>query len=131
MQGTAPDPRRWYALALLCGAFFMVILDAAIVVVNTRRPVRAEDIAAMPALRIVVTTTSGYDHVDFAAAKRRKVAVARCALARRCGRMNQAASFRGRASCFAQSVGCAFERAAASAVSKPGAIEAEVPAITW
>jgi EmrB/QacA subfamily drug resistance transporter len=29
----APDPRRWYALALLCGAFFMVILDAAIVTV--------------------------------------------------------------------------------------------------
>jgi EmrB/QacA subfamily drug resistance transporter len=28
-----PDPRRWWALALLCGAFFMVILDAAIVVV--------------------------------------------------------------------------------------------------
>ena len=28
-----PDPRRWRALALLCGAFFMVILDAAIVVV--------------------------------------------------------------------------------------------------
>ncbi|HEY6891382.1 MAG TPA: MFS transporter [Solirubrobacter sp.] len=27
------DPRRWKALALLCGAFFMVILDAAIVVV--------------------------------------------------------------------------------------------------
>lgn len=26
-----PDPRRWWALALLCGAFFMVILDAAIV----------------------------------------------------------------------------------------------------
>jgi MFS family permease len=30
---TAPDPRRWWALALLCGAFFMVILDAAIVIV--------------------------------------------------------------------------------------------------
>ena len=30
---TQPDPRRWKALALLCGAFFMVILDAAIVVV--------------------------------------------------------------------------------------------------
>jgi EmrB/QacA subfamily drug resistance transporter len=29
----APDPRRWKALALLCGAFFMVILDTAIVVV--------------------------------------------------------------------------------------------------
>jgi MFS family permease len=30
---TARDPRRWWALALLCGAFFMVILDAAIVTV--------------------------------------------------------------------------------------------------
>src|SRR5512133_2973326 len=30
---TVPDPRRWSALALLCGAFFMVILDAAIVTV--------------------------------------------------------------------------------------------------
>ena len=30
---TQPDPRRWKALALLCGAFFMVILDTAIVVV--------------------------------------------------------------------------------------------------
>jgi EmrB/QacA subfamily drug resistance transporter len=28
-----PDPRRWKALAVLCGAFFMVILDTAIVVV--------------------------------------------------------------------------------------------------
>jgi MFS family permease len=28
-----PDPRRWWALALLCGAFFMVILDSAIVLV--------------------------------------------------------------------------------------------------
>jgi EmrB/QacA subfamily drug resistance transporter len=33
MQTTAPDPRRWWALALLCGAFLMVILDAAIVIV--------------------------------------------------------------------------------------------------
>jgi EmrB/QacA subfamily drug resistance transporter len=30
---TGPDPRRWKALALLCTAFFMVILDSAIVVV--------------------------------------------------------------------------------------------------
>jgi EmrB/QacA subfamily drug resistance transporter len=30
---TTSDPRRWWALALLCGAFFMVILDAAIVTV--------------------------------------------------------------------------------------------------
>src|SRR3954469_9781059 len=30
---TQPDPRRWKALALLCTAFFMVILDSAIVLV--------------------------------------------------------------------------------------------------
>jgi EmrB/QacA subfamily drug resistance transporter len=30
---STPDPRRWKALALLCTAFFMVILDSAIVVV--------------------------------------------------------------------------------------------------
>jgi MFS family permease len=33
MQETALDPRRRKALALLCGAFFMVVLDAAIVIV--------------------------------------------------------------------------------------------------
>jgi EmrB/QacA subfamily drug resistance transporter len=33
MQETTPDPRRWWALALLCGAFFMVILDGTIVIV--------------------------------------------------------------------------------------------------
>src|ERR687884_1231735 len=32
-SSTEPDPRRWKALALLCTAFFMVILDSAIVVV--------------------------------------------------------------------------------------------------
>ena len=30
---STPDPRRWRALALLCGAFFMVVLDATIVLV--------------------------------------------------------------------------------------------------
>src|ERR1700694_2514713 len=30
---STPDPRRWSALALLCGAFFMVVLDATIVLV--------------------------------------------------------------------------------------------------
>jgi EmrB/QacA subfamily drug resistance transporter len=29
----ALDPRRWWALALLCGAFLMVVLDAAVVIV--------------------------------------------------------------------------------------------------
>jgi MFS family permease len=33
MRETTLDPRRWKALALLCGSFFMVILDAAIVIV--------------------------------------------------------------------------------------------------
>jgi EmrB/QacA subfamily drug resistance transporter len=33
MTEPTPDPRRWKALALLCGAFFMVILDSAIVIV--------------------------------------------------------------------------------------------------
>src|SRR5262249_59965121 len=35
-EGDVPngrDPRRWWALALLCGAFFMVILDGTIVLV--------------------------------------------------------------------------------------------------
>jgi EmrB/QacA subfamily drug resistance transporter len=31
---TTPDPRRWKALALLCSAFFMVILDAQIVILG-------------------------------------------------------------------------------------------------
>jgi EmrB/QacA subfamily drug resistance transporter len=34
MSTVTPNPRRWWALALLCGAFFMVILDANIVVVG-------------------------------------------------------------------------------------------------
>jgi EmrB/QacA subfamily drug resistance transporter len=33
MAAPALDPRRWRALALLCGAFFMVVLDATIVLV--------------------------------------------------------------------------------------------------
>jgi EmrB/QacA subfamily drug resistance transporter len=40
---TPLDPRRWWALALLCGAFFMVILDAAIVTVAL--PSIQEDLA--------------------------------------------------------------------------------------
>ena len=33
MTRNVPDPRRWWALALLCGAFFMVLLDSTIVLV--------------------------------------------------------------------------------------------------
>jgi EmrB/QacA subfamily drug resistance transporter len=33
METATPDSRRWWALALLCGAFFMVVLDTTIVLV--------------------------------------------------------------------------------------------------
>ena len=33
LTGDVPDPRRWWALALLCAAFFMVLLDGTIVLV--------------------------------------------------------------------------------------------------
>jgi EmrB/QacA subfamily drug resistance transporter len=33
MSIVTPNPRRWWALALLCSAFFMVVLDAAVVIV--------------------------------------------------------------------------------------------------
>src|SRR5262245_12221529 len=32
-SNTQPDSRRWWALTLLCGAFFMVILDAGLMTV--------------------------------------------------------------------------------------------------
>ena len=43
---TVPDPRRWAALTLLCGAFFMVILDAAIVTVALPSIEKTLDFAA-------------------------------------------------------------------------------------
>ena len=38
----SPDPKRWWALALLCSAFFMVILDVSIV--NVALPSIQEDL---------------------------------------------------------------------------------------
>ena len=52
MEGTAdlvrtgPDPRRWWALALLCSAYFMVILDVSIV--NVALPSIQEDLHFKP-----------------------------------------------------------------------------------
>jgi phosphoglycerate dehydrogenase-like enzyme len=56
---------------------------ASVVVVNTKRPVRRAAIDAMPRLEAIVTTTSGYEHVDVAHAAERGIAVARCPVARR------------------------------------------------
>ncbi len=42
MSTTAPDPRRWEALALVCAAFFMTVLDIAIV--NVALPSIGEDL---------------------------------------------------------------------------------------
>ena len=43
---TGPDPRRWLALALLCSAYFMVILDVSIV--NVALPSIQEDLNFSP-----------------------------------------------------------------------------------
>ena len=37
MMAAIPDPRRWQALALVCVAFFMTVLDVSIVTVACRR----------------------------------------------------------------------------------------------
>jgi EmrB/QacA subfamily drug resistance transporter len=42
MSETLPDPRRWHALALVCVAFFMVVLDVSIV--NVALPSIATDL---------------------------------------------------------------------------------------
>ncbi|MGH3081606.1 MAG: DHA2 family efflux MFS transporter permease subunit [Gaiellaceae bacterium] len=55
--GAAPDPRRWRALALVCVAFFMVILDVAIV--NVALPSIQEDLGiSRDTLQWIVTAYS-------------------------------------------------------------------------
>lgn len=56
---------------------------AELVVINTRTMVGAAELDALPRLRLLVTTTSGFDHIDLAAAISRGVRVVRCPLARR------------------------------------------------
>jgi EmrB/QacA subfamily drug resistance transporter len=57
MAVTAPDPRRWKALALLCFAFFMVVLDIAIV--NVALPSIGRDLDFAPEnLQWVITAYS-------------------------------------------------------------------------
>jgi phosphoglycerate dehydrogenase-like enzyme len=58
-------------------------LEAAdVLVVHSGTRVRGADLDRF-AGRLIVTTTSGYDHIDLAAARARAVRVARCPLARR------------------------------------------------
>src|SRR5918995_47134 len=55
--GAVPDPRRWRALALVCVAFFMVILDVAIV--NVALPSIQEDLGiSRDTLQWIVTAYS-------------------------------------------------------------------------
>lgn len=56
---------------------------ASAIVVNTKTRVDAAWFEAMPRLELVVTSTSGHDHIDLDAARARGVRVARCPLARR------------------------------------------------
>lgn len=53
------------------------------IVINTKQDVREAELAAMPQLELVITTTSGYDHIDLDRARSRGVTVVRCPLARR------------------------------------------------
>ncbi len=57
--------------------------DARVLVINTKTPVDAHRIAALQKLSLIVTTTSGHDHIDLAAARASRVRVVRCPLARR------------------------------------------------
>ena len=57
MAVTAPDPRRWKALALICSAFFMTVLDVAIV--NVALPtIKTSLHFSQPNLQWVITAYS-------------------------------------------------------------------------
>lgn len=73
--------RRLDVLALPLGA--PPPRAAQVVVINTKTRIDRAALAAMPQLQLVITTTSGHDHIDVAAARERGVMVARCPLARR------------------------------------------------
>lgn len=57
--------------------------EAEVVAVPSLRPVRAEHVPRLRRCRLVLTTTSGFDHVDVAALAAAGIAVARLPLARR------------------------------------------------
>jgi phosphoglycerate dehydrogenase-like enzyme len=57
--------------------------DAEVVTVNSGTRVNAELLDQIPSARLVLTTTSGYDHLDLSALRQRGIAAGRCPLARR------------------------------------------------
>ncbi len=57
--------------------------EAEVLVVHSRFAVNAMMLARLPRLRLVVTATSGHDHIDLDATERTGVRVARCPVARR------------------------------------------------
>ncbi len=59
------------------------VAEVEVLVVCSKVPVGESLFARAPRLGLVVTTTSGYDHIDLAAAEARGLVVSRCPLARR------------------------------------------------
>lgn len=57
--------------------------ETQVVVVNSKMQVGAKAFDWLKDLKLVVTTTSGYDHIDLGAARERGIRVARCARSRR------------------------------------------------
>ncbi len=57
--------------------------DTDLLVINTKTAIGVPELDRLPGLRLLVTTTSGHDHVDLANASARDVRVARCPVARR------------------------------------------------
>jgi phosphoglycerate dehydrogenase-like enzyme len=57
--------------------------ETQVVIVNSKMQVGAKAFDWLKDLKLVVTTTSGYDHIDLAAARQRGIRVARCARSRR------------------------------------------------
>lgn len=57
--------------------------DAEIIVVTSKNPVGTAELERMPSARLVLTTTSGYDHLDLAALRARSIQAGRSPLARR------------------------------------------------
>ena len=82
------EHRRVEGLGLRCvhlpaHAPLEALAEANILVVTAGQVVRAAEMDASPRLQLIITTTSGYDHIDIDAARVRGIPVVRLPLARR------------------------------------------------